>query len=239
MNNATTLKELTSKLNLFQFSDIPSEYISTQILSGSTYNYSEKVNNDYTLPSELLKNITHGLFWECRKQYKNSEPNEVELYYIDGSRLLFLTPKGNLVRLCKTKDKYSFSLDYSYYHKVQNIDYYQREKAFKDSGLIEPNYIGVFTEKKINDWLNYCDAKNEIHEQIILSADSKNTEIEKEIQSFIDSVKCKVSKWSDNTEVRTDLFTVVFTHSKKSQYLSKKITFTGELTDITNITNNI
>lgn len=233
----TALKELTSKLSLFQFSDMPKEYLSKQKLGENTYDYSDRVNNDYTLPSELLNKYTHGLFWECRKQYKNSEPTQVELYYIEHSRLLFLTPKGNLVRLVKDKNKYYFSLDYSYYHKIQNIDYYQREKVFKESGLIEPNYIGVFTDKKIIDWLNYCDAKNELHEQIISSADNKNTEIEKEIQSFIDSVKCTVSKWGENTEVKTNLFTVVFTHNKKSQYLSKKIYFTGSLTDITNITN--
>ena len=234
-----TLKQITSKLNLFTFSDIPKEYTQKQILNGSTFDYSEKANNDFVLPSEILNKYEHGLFWECRKQYKNDKPTEVELYYIEHSRILFLSPKGNLIRFVKDRNnKYSFSLDYSHYREVQNVSYYQREEARKKSGIVEPNYIGVFTDKKVNDWLNYCDQEAELNKQIVDSSNDKNQEIEKEIETFINSMPCEVSKWNNNTEIKTNLFKIVFTHDKKSQYLSKKIEFTGTLKDITKIENN-
>jgi hypothetical protein len=234
-----TLKQLTANLNLFTFSDIPKEYTQKQILNGSTFDYSERVNNNFVLPSEILNKYEHDLFWECKKQYKNEAPAKVELYYIEHSRLLFLSPKGNLLRLINNKGKFYFSLDYSHYKDVQNVCWEQREKAKKESGLIEPNYIGVFTEKKINDWLNYCDAEHELNKQIVFNAQDKNSQIEKEIQTFIDSVKCNFSTYHDKTRVETQFFSVTFTHDKKSQYLSKEIRFNGKLEDVVKITNSI
>jgi hypothetical protein len=232
------LKQLTAELNLFQCNDIPAPWKQKQVLNGSTFDYSDKVNNEYTLPSELLNKYEHGLFWECRKQYKNEAPTEVELYYIEHSRILFLSPNGNLLRLTKDRNKkYTFGLDWSHYREVQNISHYSRETAIKESGIVEPNYIGVFTDKKILDWFNYCDAMAEINKQLVLDSADKNTEIEKEIQSFIDSVKCQVQRWDNKTDVTTDFFQVRFTHDKASQYLSKVVTFTGTLKDITNLTN--
>lgn len=238
MNTNSTLKALTADLNLFQLCDIPKEYTQQQVLNGSTWNCSEKVNNNYVLPSEILQKYEHGLFWECRKQFKNSEPKEVELYYIEHSRVLFLSPKGNLLRLVKDRNnKYSFSLDYSHYRDIQNISHYKREEAFKKSGLKEPNLIGVFNDKKIIDWFNYCDSEAELNKEIVLNANDKNSQIEAEIKNFIDSVKCNVSKWHDKTEVKTNLFTVFFTHDKKSQYLSKEIKFNGGLNDVIRLSN--
>jgi hypothetical protein len=103
---------------------------------------------------------------------------------------------------------------------------------------VEPNYIGVFTEKKINDWFDFCDKEAELNKQIVSSSEGKNKEIEEQIQSFIGSVPCTVQKWANNTEVRTKHFNVVFTHDKSSQYLSHKVTFSGSLKDITKLENH-
>ena len=231
----TTLKNITSKLNLFQYSNIPLEYLQKQVLNGSIFDYSSKVNNDFTLPSKLLEKYEHGLFWECGKRYNNS--NVVELYYIEHSRLLFLSPNGNLVRLVKTynSDKYSFALDYSHYTAINQYSHYIRDKAIKESKIIEPNKIGVFTEKKICNWLTYLDKLATVHKKIIDSSNNRNIEIQNEIQTFIDSINCKVSKYQEITDVTTALFTVRFTHNKKEQYLSKTISFTGSLDDIIKI----
>jgi hypothetical protein len=235
MNN---LKNKAAELNLYVSNEIPKEYTQSQILNGSTFDYSDKVNNNYTLPSEILQKYEHGLFWECRKQYTNTEPQQVELYYIEHSRLLFLSPKGNLLRLVKDRqNKYSFSLDYSHYKEVQKVSYNTRILAQKESNLIEPNKIGVFTDKKIIDWLNYCDKEAELNNKIVQESNNKNKDIEAEIQNFINSVPCKVSKWDNKTDIQTKYFRVLFTHDKSSQYLSKQITFSGLLTDIINIEN--
>jgi hypothetical protein len=142
------LKQLTENLNLYQFSDIPKEYTQKQVLNGSIFDYSEKVNNNYTLPDEMLKKYNFGLFWECRKQYTNADPNKVELYYIEHSRLLFLSPKGNLLRLVKDRNnKYIFSLDYSHYKEIQKISHYTREQAIKKVELLNL-IILVYSLKK-------------------------------------------------------------------------------------------
>ena len=230
----TILNQKCAELNLFTFGNIPTQWTKPQKLGDSTFDYSEKVNNNYTLPSEILYKYEHGLFWDCRKQLKNNS-NEVELYYIERSQILFLSPKGNLVRLISYKGKYSFSPDYSHFREVERVSHYKRKDIYEKSGLKEPNNIGVFTEKKINEWLEYCDNLIDLNKSIVEGANDKNKQIEQQIENFINSVKCNVQKWSNNTDVVTEHFRVTFTHDKQSQYLSKKIEFKGTLEDIQRI----
>ena len=120
---------------------------------------------------------------------------------------------------------------------MQNIAHHKKEAAIKESGIKEPNSIGVFTDKKINDWFEYLDKLVDVHNAILSQAKDKNAEIEAEIQTFINSVKCTVQKRDTKTWVYTKHFEVIFTHHKGEMWLSTEIKYKGKLNEVTAIEN--
>jgi hypothetical protein len=222
---------------------MPDVYKSNQELNGSVYNYSEKINSvieKHSLPSDILSKFDYDILFDCRKQFKYNS-NEVELYYIEHSYTMFLTPGGNLAMLRQNnKGKWYFFPYYSYFTAWQKISYHIREEEIKKAGLKEPNYIGVFTEKKVSEWLKYCDDYLQLIDSVIEAKNDKNTDIEKAISDFIEKSCGKVSSWGNEertTEVQLPLFRVLFKHFKSSQYLSTEISFKGTLNDILTISN--
>lgn len=238
--HSAALNAEAAKFNLFTAENIPAIYTQPQVLNGSTFEYASRIERDkqnYTLPSEILKEFTHGLFFECKQQKRNFS-EEIELYYIDHSYTLFLTPSGNLAMLRRHKDKYTFMPYYSYLHKWQNYEYNKREKALKEAGIVEPQQIGVFTAKKIENWLNYCDSYINCINSYAAEAQGENEKIEQQIKEFISKSGGTASIYgSDPTVTAVDckMFQVRFNHYKRSQYMSHEVTFKGSLNDILSI----
>lgn len=230
-------KDEAKKFNLYLREDVPSIYLKDQILNGSKFNYSYRIERDEkanVLPDLILSSFEHGLFYECRVQFKNFT-NEPELYYIEHSYILFLTPKGRLAMIKHHKGKYHFSPYYGYFRQWQQINYHVRNEAIEKAGLKEPNKIGVFSVKKIAEWLNYCDQYIDLMIEYTDSVEHKNKDIEKQIQGYIDSIGGRVDKWQNTTEISKDNFRITLTHYKESQYLDVKIVYSGNINDVIGI----
>jgi len=220
--------------NLFTREQLPPVYFSKQYLNGSTFDYSEHINSaKMDLPDECLRNFHPVLMFEAREQKKNFS-EEIELYYIEHFYTIFKSPNGNLclLRYDQRAKKYWFTPHYGYYREAQNIRHYVRERARKDAGIVEPNKIGKFTEKKVSEWLEYCDREIEFLNSLVSDVQDKNKTIERQIADFAIASGGDVSQWHNNTEVKTKNFTVIFTHDKASQYLTTKIEFNGGLNDV-------
>jgi hypothetical protein len=231
MKTSKQFQNNAKAFNLYIKENVPTTHTATQILNGREWSYKDKLNESLILPSEELKKFKHDLFFECRTQLKNNS-EEVELYYIERSQLLFESPEGNLIMLWKHKNKFTFGPYYGHYREVQKISHYIREKAYKESGLKEPQQIGVFTEKKINDWLKYCDELIKFNAELVKVHTSKNDDLMKEVEEFIKKSKGRVSKYQNIIDIDTDNFRVRFTVQKDQNYISKQITFKGDLNTI-------
>ena len=235
------LLEVAKKLNLYTKENAPKILFETQTIKNSyknfSVNYMDKINSfKPMLKNEILDKFENALMFEFREQYKNNS-DEVELYFVEHSHDCFLTPQNNIAILrhdYKTK-KYYFAPYYSYFKDVQKVSHYKREQLKKES-LKEPNCIGVFTEKKVNDWLNFVDAEILQNLQIIEEADRLNASIEAEINDSINKLKGEVSRYQDTTQIKTDKFIVSFKHEKKDCYLSKKVEFSGTIEDVLRLT---
>jgi hypothetical protein len=233
----TQFKEKAKKFNLYTKEYLPKVYTSKQVLNGSIFDYSNKVNNArLDLPDELLEQFNPVLLFKAREQQKNFS-DEIELYYIEHYYTAFETPEGNIaiLRYNSKNKKYYFTPYYGYFRQYQNIDHHIRLQAEKESGIKAPNYIGKFMAKKVQAWLNYCDTKINHMNSLLESTKDKNAEIERKIADFAVNSKGDVSRWSDQTQVKTKYFRVTFNHNKRSQYLYTKIEFTGNLNDVLNI----
>ena len=222
------LKAVAAEFNLFQVADIPAKYVND--------NYDHRVKcGDYNMPEFItgLKGYESGLFYECKQ---DADYKGVITYYIDHSYLL-LKKEGSGIMLMVMKDRNNkYYLHPHYYHlrKYNGINYHIKGEALK--AIKEPNYIGVFTEKKIIAWIEYCENYIQILENVYNEVNNKNDEIKAKIAAFIASVPgCKVSTYSNTTDVETKLFRVRFDHFKDQKYLSTKIDFKGDLSDITEV----
>ena len=235
-----TLNNVAKEFNLFTADKLPEIYKKTQMLNGTPFNFAERIERDIKsnrLPSDILKEFSNGLFFEAKEQ-KNSFSDKIELYYINHSYRLFFTPAGNIAILASQKGKYYFHPYYAYFRKWDKIEYTKRENALKKAGISEPNQIGVFTIKKIQDWLNYCDKYINCMNTLVEEMSKENEKIENQINEFVKKSGGTFSRWGENptvTVVNCGFFEINFKHYKKSQFMNHEIKFKGDLKDILNI----
>jgi hypothetical protein len=118
------------------------------------------------------------------KEYKK-ETGEIA-YSIEHPYLLMLTNNGNLVMIKEAKNKYRIFPFYSIYKK------YHRLNAVISSP--EPNQIGKFTDKKINEWLGYCDSLIQQFSDKAAQQDKEAEEKSQEILKIVNKYSMKGAK---------------------------------------------
>jgi hypothetical protein len=227
-----TLQELAASRNLYEVGDIPNEYIQDADL------FEHKIKIGMQEIPEFLKTakgIETGLFYECLVQDKGTDR---EIHYIEHSYILIKASESDtLLMLHKDRSgKFYLSPYYSETRKFQDVSHYIRKEALKD--LKEPNMVGVWSDKKLSDWISYCTEYVRILNGVLASVNQKNNEHEQTIETFIQNCKgCEVTRSKDGTQVwvKTNLFEVAFTLNRGENYLSKQIRFEGELSDVVKI----
>jgi hypothetical protein len=237
-----TLKQLAAQDNLFLITEIPAMYFENEYFKNNFEHYkTKKVSYIETLPDFLTKNpkIEIGLFYEVRTQLVNNS-NELDLYYIENCYWCVKHVDFDfytfLVCNYNTKGKFYFQLPYSFYNKFYKISNHLRKECTK--GIVEPNLIGVFNDKKVIDWFNYCLLEKNAYINLEKQVNAKNNTLQSEIDTFISSLngKCKVTIHGNRTYVDTSIFSVIFELFAAENYLSKKIEFKGNFETIAKIT---
>lgn len=199
--------------------------------------------------ADNIPNIYKESFGKCRKNtnvpYKGFEifykctwdtnyKGEISSYYVDSFYSL-TEYKGILVMFCTNNKGKNYLHPYYGHQNKLNLNYNIKNEII--SKLIEPNYMGVLTDKKVNDWLDYCfqyvSALNSKYEAI-QELNRANFEM---VENFIKETGCKVQKSKAGNEfwLNTNLFEVSFKLSLDSGYIDKQIRFNGTIQDIINI----
>ncbi len=228
-----TLKEICADINLYEAADIPERYTQNDF-------FDHRIKCGAQPIPEFLQGLEG---YECGLYYEAKQDTDYQknvFYYIDHSYILLKKNGSDILMLLRNdRDKKQyFHLHYTHLNKYHNISHDIRQKAI--NSIKEPNRIGVFSAKKVDDWANYCQLYYEAMERVYSEVNNKNAEIEAEIAAFIQSVPgCKVSKWANQTNVETPLFYVTFEHFKDQNYLSTKIQYKGGLANVTKIHNQI
>lgn len=228
-----SLKDLCKTHNLFTFDEIPEKYRA---------HINNKTWNEFSPPAELLAmpNVETGIFYQCRTQDEGT-PREYSHAEREG---LFVMRDGIVMQLTgngyNSKGKYSFFVPYFLQKEWRKLHHTKMDLVKKS--LTEPNWIGVWTAKKVNDWFlhikSYCDGMA----LALAENSSKNAEIEAEIAAFAATVPtAKVQKWGGDSPANTSFyckfFDVTFEHYTQSGYVSKKITFKGKIEDVSKFEN--
>ena len=233
MNN---LKTIAAQFNLFEENNLPQDY----------QNYWDNQMNEYNkakgvvLPQFLVDNSNFeiGLFFKCEVQDKETE-NEYK--YIEHSYILVKSKDSEIICILQFDSKSKKYYLHPYYELIakfnRGLSSYERQDVYNKLREIEPNYIGVFTEKKLNDWLNFCTIKLKALEDKYNEVCGKNEEGRQTVLNFIKSLngKCEVKEFKNSWFIKTKFFSVEFNLDVQSGYLDKKIRFEGNLNDIIEI----
>jgi hypothetical protein len=214
---------VAASFNLYTAENLPAthkEYFNNHFLGS----YKEKRAKE--LESIALA-FSFKLYYECTQD--TNHQGEVT-YYIEHTYWIKESENGTLCMLGSNKGKFYL---HPYYGHERGLNYVQKGEYFNMPQ--EPNKIGVFSEKKVNDWVKYCDEYVQAIKEAKQRLEAKNKEASNAIESFIASLNNpSVSRYSNRVSVETDLFRVVF-ELYESGYLSKKIEFKGGLNDIAKI----
>lgn len=225
-----SLKEICKENSRFTWDEIPEEWSESK----------ERKRNPgaVKVPDFLqeMENLETGVFWECRIQDKGTER---EYRYIEGYPAI-LVKMGDTVAQLSEKKHYNDNKKSFFLPWFMGMKYGKMDKTWWPNPD-KPNYIGVWSEKKVKDWLRYVAEYRNAMEAAMEEIESKNLEIEKKIKNFLDTVPgAKVSCYESSIQVEhvrvtTNLFEMRFEHSKRNGYLSEKIEFNGTLLDVSRI----
>ena len=222
---------LAAKFNFFSKENIPAEF-------REYWNLSPRIRGEHIIIPEGLKNLKNievDLFFKCVKE---EEYNTIQGNYI----LVKLKSSDLLCVLNSYKEKYRLHPYWEYIREAGlGLDSYKISKITNEQ--ISPNKIGVFTEKKISDWVTYCENYINALKTAAQTVESTNNKHKKEIEDFINSLdkvkEVRVERYENRTTVYTPLFTVDFKLFSGSGYLEKKIVFSGNINDVSKILNKL
>jgi hypothetical protein len=216
------LKQLAKEFDLYTEEDIPSAYKNEQS------NHFIKIGRK-PLTFEM-QGFEIGLFFECAKDRTHAENSYFLIKANDCDLLCMVRQDRN--------NKYYLHPYYGLFRKFQNMYYAEKEKYAKE--LKEPNQMGVVTAKKLTDWVNYCAQYIAKHEQALAEHTHKNEAIERKINKAIEclpSADVYKSKDMGLIEIKTKRFVIEYRWQKDRAYLSTKIDFKGNVSDVILIEN--
>jgi hypothetical protein len=227
-----------AKFNYFTADNIPAHVLADKYFSEKykTSDLAEIINRrgQFAIPSELetIEGIEVAKFANIREQ-KNSFSNEIELYYIDYSLIFIYFQKTKEVfQLSGFKGKYYLYAGNELIHETcGNLSYNQKEVFTKE--LDEPNQIGKFTFKKLDQWRVYCNEYLEALKKAKQHYDLTENESQNKIDEFVKALgyKAQVSQYQNKTMVNTKNFRVVFEISSNKR-LYHTIQYTGDLESV-------
>jgi len=229
------LNEIASQYNLFQSNKIPKDWIEYWDNNMNDYQKSKGI----VLPQFIVenKNFEIGLFFECKIQDAGTDK---EFKYIDNNYILVKYIHSETICIVKYESrskKYILNPLYNLYSKYYNVLGSMRNEVYKS--VNSPNLIGVFTEKKLIDWVTYCTDLVNAFESKYNEVNNKINDGQIEIDNFIKSLdgkNAKIERFKNKTYIETNLFYISLTLDSQSGYLSNEIRYKGGLKDIIEIT---
>ena len=193
------------------------------------YNAKNIPTTHKNLPLPIYKGINldgFELYYDCEtRNYDGAITHIINSY----DTILAKEYKGILCILRNHKGKYYLHPEYKHENRV-SFSYSIKKEALKD--LKEPNYIGVFSPKKINDWLEYCYNYVRILQETEEKHKAKNDLIRQEIEDIHAMGKPNGSIQDTHTFTKVGKFEIEIIHDIKEAWLTKKIRFNGNVDDI-------
>lgn len=225
------LKTLAAKYNYYTIDTIP-EHIMNDPYFAAKIEYEKRKLQNNTVSDSLktCKDMETGIFVKIREQFSNNT-NDHELYYVEHSSILvYHQDASSLLQVLTYKGKQylhpAFEVTLNF-----NVSYdQQRDFMIK---LNKPNYVGLWTDRKVTDWVQYCNGYCNALQACADSLSSQRSANELKIKGTIESLPgAKVHTTGNYTSIDTRLFRIDFTLEDNGAYLQTKVQYRGTLEDI-------
>lgn len=221
----TTFNTELAKFNLFTLENLPTTHLEYYKNEFSGSYRSKEIDN----VSEQYTKLGLTLVYECKQ---DTDYNGKVTYYIEHTYWVKQSPKGVICMLRNYKGKNYF---HPYFGYLRGLNYDQQREFFVAPN--EPNRTGVFSDKKVFQWLEYCDAYVDAYNEAINKATAKVNDAQSTIDSFISSLPQKnVSSYKNTTYVECSDFRVTF-QIYDSGCLSTKIEYKGNIETLSKLLN--
>ena len=225
--------QLAAKHGYYTLNSIP-EHIKNDAYFKSNKEWSDPEFYDKPIPEGLtsLKNVQCGVFVRIKEEFNPDGTHS--LYFVDDPSLILVFSDKTEIPLMLRSDKgkyYLFPI-YGEINRLQhNTNYEQRKEFLQD--LKEPNYIGVFTEKKVEAWVDYCLNYIDACKKASAFVESKKAENLVYIEQVVRSVECKgVQRYGAYTTIETNYFKIEFELQDNGFSLRKNVVFKGGIETI-------
>lgn len=189
-------------------------------------------------PVRTFAGVESDLFFECRTENDGTPYCESAyvLYLPEGGDTLLTTEraawnKPDMIRLVPLYH------ELREYHNIANS---LRNEAIRS--VERPNYMGVFTAKKVAEHIEYCRKVMAALRELRNTVNCKNHENSMYLEDYIRKMKkvgATVSEYHDGYIVRTELFEVIFTLNYESGQMTIKSVFTGGEKSVLRITDKM
>lgn len=164
----------------------------------------------------------------------------VTRYYIPSAYNFLLSDSGTLC-LCKKEHgksgKYYLYPYYGYRYRCNVMDAYRVSDA--EAEVKEPNKIGVYSEKKVKDWMDYCDKVVAVYDRLLKEHGEKLERAKDEFASILSQFDKKhivnLNEKDFSAYIRTPNFRVSLSVNFKQGTTQNEVTFVGDIGDVIRI----
>lgn len=223
----SNLNEVMKGFGYHNINDIP-ERLKTEFenrFSGSTYRDKDLENKKALLIP--LKNFDAGVYVFERNQYKYNS-NEVEYTYLEDWLTVAVMGKNYPCVMGSVKEK-SFFYILNDINRTCSLKYDTLKTYIK---LSEPNRIGVFTDKKIQEWLNYCDEYQQAREVLRNEAATTLKANYSEVEKIAELLGTKLQKHETTIYLSNKDWYIKATTNKENGHIYWDIDFRGGVTGL-------
>lgn len=164
----------------------------------------------------------------------------VTRYYIQSAYNFLLSDSGTLCLCIKEYGKggkYYLYPYYGYRSRCNVMDIHRVRDA--EAEVKEPNKIGVYSEKKVKDWMDYCDKVVAVYDRLLKEHSEKLERAKDEFASILSQFDKKhivnLNEKDFSAYIRTQNFRVSLSVNFKQGTMEKEVTFVGDIGDVIRI----
>lgn len=155
----------------------------------------------------------------------------------DHCRIIVLDVRSEIVATMSVPDRFGIKNTYTFhipqpaYKIIRSLSCSVIDKAIE--GINMPNKIGVFSEKKVQDWLKYVRDYHVAIGKAYADVCLKNAQNKLKIGEFIAQVgQCEAIEYGNSTTIDTKHFRVVFRWNTQDGTMFSSIEYRGTIEDI-------
>lgn len=221
-------KAEAAKYNCYPINGIPKFYFDDEYFK-KRFNFENEKETRIIIPESLKKcKFESGIFAQINEEHNNDGSHR--LYYVDHFRILIFDG-SNVVQLLEYKGKFFLHPMYKDINLLTRNLNHSNYGPYTDK-IAEPNRIGVFTDKKLTDWFEYCRNYIQALQQCKGDNENKTKANLKRIEDVATALGVEPKGHSTYKYIQLKNIEIRFELLDNGNHLKETVVFTGKVDDV-------